>query len=87
MKAITVRNLPPEVARAIREKARKEGLSLNRAVTRLLAEATGHAHSKLNMRLPHRDLDKYAGLWTKEEADEFEGFLKEQRVIDTEEWK
>jgi predicted HicB family RNase H-like nuclease len=41
MGAITVRNLPPAVAKAVKEKARREGLSLNKAVVRLLEEATG----------------------------------------------
>ena len=41
MNAITVRNLPPAVAKAVKEKARKEKLSLNKAIVRLLEEATG----------------------------------------------
>jgi len=39
--AITVRNLPPAVAKAVRQKAKKEKLSLNKAVVKLLEEATG----------------------------------------------
>ena len=41
MNAITVRNLPPAVAKAVKEKARKEKLSLNKAIIRLLEDATG----------------------------------------------
>ena len=43
MGAITVRNLPPELARAIRQKAKREKVSLNRAVIGLLEEAAGLA--------------------------------------------
>jgi len=86
MNAITVRNLPPEVARAIRERARKEKISLNRAVIKLLEEALGtggHARKEVL----HHDLDDLAGSWSKEEADEFDRFLKEHRRIDPELWK
>ena len=85
MNAITVRNLPPAVARAVKEKARKERLSLNKAIVRLLEEATGsEAPAKHEL---HRDLDKYFGTWTKKEADAFDEALEEQRQIDPEMWK
>ena len=36
----------------------------------------------------HHDLDHLFGVWTKEEADEFDAFLKEHRsIIDPEMWK
>ena len=85
---ITLRNLPTEVERAIREKAKKEGLSLNRTVAKLLAEATGRGKTRPKKRVVHHDLDYLAGKWTKEEADEFDAFLKEHRSwIDPKDWK
>jgi len=87
MKAITVRNLPPEVGKAIRGKARKEGLSLNRTVAKLLADATGHGKDNSKKRVLHHDLDKYFGVWTREEAEEFYEALREQRRIEPEMWK
>lgn len=86
MSAITVRNLPPKVAKAIREKARRERLSLNKAVVSLLEEATG-AVVRGPKRLVHHDLDRFFGTWTKEEADTFDRALKEQRQVDPEMWK
>lgn len=86
MSAITVRNLPPKVAKAIQEKARKERLSLNKAVVRLLEEATGAA-PRGPKRLVHHDLDRFFGSWTKEQADTFDKALKEQRQVDPEMWK
>ena len=77
MNAITVRNLPPEVARAIREKARKERISLNRAVISLLGEATGLAKRKKEV--VHHDRDRFCGSWSKEEYNEFVEALREQR--------
>ena len=55
MNPITVRNLPPAVARAVREKARKEKMSLNKAVVRLLEEATGV--ERPSGKVVHHDLD------------------------------
>lgn len=86
MNAITVRNLPPDVAKVIRDKARKEGLSLNRVVVRLLEDATGVKRGRKPV--VHHDLDHLFGVWSAEEADEFDRFLEEHRsVIDPEMWK
>jgi hypothetical protein len=85
MNAITVRNLPPAVAKAVKEKARKEKLSLNKAVVRLLEEATGAEKGK--KRVVHHDLDHLAGTWSEAEYQEFMVALREQRQIDPEMWK
>jgi DNA-binding ferritin-like protein (Dps family) len=82
MSAITVRNLPPKVAKAIREKARKEQLSLNKAVIKLLEEATGATQE--TREVVHHDLDRFFGTWTREEADAFDRALREQRQIEPE---
>jgi len=84
MNAITVRNLPPAVAKAVKEKARKEKLSLNKAIVKLLEEATGTAPRR---RAVHHDLDRFFGTWTREQADAFDEALQEQRQIDPEMWK
>jgi len=75
--AITVRNLPPKVAKAIREKARKERLSINKAVIKLLEQATGATRG--TRKVVHHDLDRFFRTWSKEEADAFDRVLKEQR--------
>jgi hypothetical protein len=85
MNAITVRNLPAAVAKAVREKARKEKLSLNKAIVRLLEEATGVARRK--ERVVHHDLDHLAGTWSEEEYQQFMAAVREQRQIDPEMWK
>jgi len=83
--AVTVRNLPPGVAKAVKEKARKEKLSLNKAIVRLLEEATGV--EKGEKKVVHRDLDRFFGTWTKEEADAFDEAVREHRQIDPEMWE
>jgi hypothetical protein len=85
MSAITVRNMPAAVAKAVREKARRERVSLNKAVVRLLEEATGIARRK--EKIIHRDLDHLSGTWSQAEYDAFMAELREQRQVDPEMWK
>lgn len=82
MKAITLRNIPPRVAQAIRKKAAAEKTSLNKAVIGLLEVSTGHGKPEKK-----RDLSRWVGSWTKEEADTFDRNLAEQRKIDWEMWR
>jgi hypothetical protein len=84
LKAITLRNLPGEVARVIKRRAADRRISLNRAVIELLEEALGLRKSRVRL---HGDLDVFAGTWTKEEADQFDRALADQRAVDPELWK
>jgi len=85
MKAITLRNLPPEVAKVVRERAKRDKTSVNKAVIGLLEESMGKKpRNKEQVR--YHDLDHLAGTWTKEEAEQFEKLLAEQRAIDPELW-
>jgi hypothetical protein len=85
MKPITLRNLPPRVALAIRQRARERGLSLNKTIIGMLEESVGGPERK-GRRLYH-DLDHLFGTWTPDEAGEFEADLREQRKIDPELWQ
>lgn len=87
MKAITLRNLPPELARTIRQKAEEQGTSINKAVIKLLEEGTGVRDKKKGKKRLHDSLDNLAGSWTEEEAAEFEKALAAQRTIDPDLWK
>jgi hypothetical protein len=75
MKAITLRKLPPQLAQFIEAKAAGDRTSLNQTVIKLLQEATG-------LDLPRIDVSKFAGAWTREEGEEFDRFLAEERRID-----
>ncbi len=81
---ITVRNLPPAVAKAVRDRARRENLSLNRAVIRLLEEATVE---KRSTEAAHHDLDHLAGRWSEEEYQQFMAVLAEHRQVDPGMWR
>jgi hypothetical protein len=84
MKAITLRNVPPAVQKAIRAKTRQKRISVNRAVIELLEERVGSAGDR---KVVHHDLDAFAGSWTAGETKEFERAVKEMRHIDDELWK
>lgn len=90
MKAITIRNIPPRIARRISQRAAKDGTSLNKTVIRMLAESPAPqkpAQEKTAAVRPSRDLSMLIGSWSAEEADEFDAYLKEMRRIDPEMWK
>ncbi len=87
VKAITVRNLPPTVAREIRRRAKQDRASLNRTIIRLLEERLGTLTAEDPRKVSHHDLDFLCGTWTKQEADQFDASLRHQRVIDPELWK
>jgi plasmid stability protein len=86
MGAITLRNLPRRVELRIRQEAARHGLSLNRAVLRLLEQAVG-PEAPSGAAAEHDDLDHLAGAWSAREADRFEAALAEQRGVDEELWR
>lgn len=81
MKAITLRNLPPELTRIIRQKADEQHASINKVVFSLLGKSAGVRGEKREMVL-HHDLDALAGMWSREEAIAFNRTPARQRAID-----
>jgi hypothetical protein len=77
---ISLRNLPVELERAILEKSRRDGLSLNKAVIRLLEQAVEPVRR-------NTDFDEFAGRWPAEAAAEFEKTLAEMRRVDPKDWE
>jgi hypothetical protein len=87
MKAITLRNLPPEIEKAVRKEADRRRTSINKAVITLL-EGKAQGRKKRQARAKeYDDLDALAGSWTKKDAAEFDKALTAQRLIDPELWK
>lgn len=70
--------------KAIKEKARRENLSLNKAVVALLEEATS---SRTGKKARHRDLDHLAGTWSEQEYEQLMSAVREQRQVDPKMWK
>ena len=77
---ISLRNLPSEVEKAIRETSRREGISLNKATLRLL---------EAQFRKPARnsDFEEFFGAWSCVEADAFDSAFVEMRQVDPADWE
>jgi len=83
---LTLRNLPPEVERAVMKRARENGTSASRAVVQLLEEATGTGGKK-KRGLVHHDLDALFRSMSEHEAAELQKAVLGQRTVDRELWK
>ena len=77
----TLRNIPREVDRALRLRARREGRSLNDVAVEALAHGAGVSKAPVR----HRDLSGIAGSWV--EDPEFDAALRDQDRVDPEMWK
>ncbi len=85
MSAITLRNIPPEIQKAIRTKARQKRISVNKAVIELLQERVGMLEGR--QKALHHDLDDLAGSWSASEASAFEKTVRHTRAIDRDLWR
>lgn len=81
MKAITLRNVPSDLAEALNREKRRRGQSLNRTAIDLLKQALGVGTSRSN------GLAQLAGGWSDERVREFERALAPLDEIDPEMWK
>jgi hypothetical protein len=87
LKQITIRGIPEEVERVIQKEAQKKGLSINKSLLLLLEKAVGSKKNDKKKKSLYHDLDRFFGIWTKEEAETFEKNLDLQREIDEEIWR
>ena len=85
MKAITLRNLPPDLDKAIRKRAQGKRMSVNKAVIGLLEDHL--TQDKTKRAELHHDLDNLCGSWTEDAAAAFDRVLAKQRTIDRDVWK
>ena len=81
MKALTVRNVPKQLAEALEREKRRRGESLNQTVLELLAQGLGVGHPRSN------GLAGLAGRWSEEEFCEFEDAVAFFEEPDAELWK
>ena len=86
MRQLTVRGFDPELAEHIRRLAQRDGISLNRAVLRLLRRGAGLADEQGAIDTVGSSLDHFIGSWTREQADEMDRALKDFESIDESMW-
>jgi plasmid stability protein len=77
----TIRNVSTMIDRALRERARREGKSLNKVA----AEALARGLDLEDQRVRRRDLSAIAGSWVRDR--EVERALDEQRKVDPDLWR
>ena len=87
MNQLTIRGFDDELARRIRQLANREGISLNRAVLRLLRRGAGLGDRNDTPDIVSDSLDHLMGTWTTEEAAEVNRSLEDFSRIDEEMWK
>ncbi|MCE5254047.1 MAG: antitoxin [Actinomycetia bacterium] len=77
-----LRGIDPELRSALETEAARLGLSLNALVLRLLRDSLG-------LTKPaglHHDLDSLAGVWSREQAEEFAEAVRHFEKIDESLW-
>lgn len=85
MKSITIHGLDDHVHKLIQDKAKGEGLSLNRTIKKLLEESLG-IRPKASGR--HTDVFKeFCGIWSDEDLTEFEKETADLRQVQMEDWQ
>jgi hypothetical protein len=82
---LTVRGLDPRLQQAIRELARRERISLNKAALRLLEKGAGVERPADTDRIGDA-LDPWIGTWTATEAEAFLESIASCEQVDPELW-
>ena len=85
MKSITIHKLDETLARVLEERARREGLSINRLVKKLLRSALGlEKEPEPDHKADFLDL---FGTWSDREATDFQKRIEELEIIEPRDWE
>ncbi len=86
MKSISVHGIDEETEKAIQERAKTEGKSVNKIVKELIAKALGIGGQSgaADKREAFADL---CGLWTEEEAGRFLDAIGDLESVDLKDWR
>lgn len=82
MRYLTIRNVPPDLARRLEEEKQARGRSLNRTVLELLGQAVG-----LDRGSRSNGLAELGGTWSRKEYETFERAVAETEQVDEELWR
>jgi hypothetical protein len=85
MKSITIHNLDGPLEAMIEEKARAEGLSLNKTVKMLLGKALGLTPGGNGGR--KADFAEFSGVWSEADRRRFEKKTEELHRVDPQDWQ
>jgi len=85
MNSITIHKMDDQLARELRSRAKSESISVNALVKQLLSESLG---IKVSEEPPHKkDFAEFLGVWSEDEAKEFEKNISDMSVVNPEDWK
>ena len=87
MTQLTLRGFDKELERRLRETARRQGVSLNRAALHLLRKGAGLDEPASQTNVVGDALDHLAGTWSDAEAHEFQRAVDVFEVADRELWR
>ena len=85
MGAITIRGIDETTARILKERARKEGTSVNAVLLKTLRESLGL--EKRRRTVIYDDLDHLAGTWSEKDFIEFQKRIADFEVVDEKMWE
>jgi hypothetical protein len=85
MSTMTIRGLDALTIKALKEKAKQEGTSMNAALVKLLQEELGLKKKKRTV--VYNDLDHLAGTWSDKDYKEFRKRTEDFEKIDETLWK
>lgn len=83
IKQMTLRQIPDQLEKALRHRAKERRVSLNKVSIELLSQALGVDPSVTKK----RDLSEFCGVWSPDDLEEFEQNTGCFDTIDPEIWK
>ena len=85
MNTLTIHALETAVEKRVRAKARRDGKSLNQTLKELLAASVG---AGLSPAANHRaDFAEFCGIWTTQDASDFEAGTADLEKVDKADWQ
>ena len=87
MNQLTIRDFNDELARKVQQLAAREGISLNRAVMRLLRRGAGLGDPPDSVDIVGASLDHLIGTWSQEEAEQMDRALADLSSVDEAMWE
>jgi len=87
IRQLSLRGFDDELDRRIRERARREGISLNRAALQLLRRGAGLDEKGTRAMVVGNSLDHLIGTWSDRERRDFEKSIEPLEQVDASFWK
>ena len=85
MSVMTIRGIDDTTAKVLKQKAKKEGVSVNAVLLKTLRESLGL--EKKRRTIIYDDLDYLAGTWNEKDFIEFQKQIADFETVDKKIWK